>query len=77
MNTELLKLIGELTEDVVFKVKNASLYGIAHGSSDGGVVEVEQYWNTYTCSWTTKEAVIESHIMNKLKPYIKEAIKTK
>ena len=32
MNAELLKLIGDLTEDLVFKVKNANLYGIAHGS---------------------------------------------
>ena len=74
MNIELLKLVTELTEDINIKSKTETFDSPNHGSSDAEPFEIITYWNEYKCAWTDKETLMIDHIINKLKPAIKQVL---
>lgn len=74
MNTELLNLVNEMIGEIEFKPKTEVFNASNHGSSCGEEVEIVTYWNTFKCSWTSKETLIEDYIIHKLRPTIKKAL---
>ena len=69
-------IVASLLEGVKLPQKQESYIGV-HGSDKGERFEFTVYLDPVKYEWTTKERALHSYVMQKLNPFIKQAIKNK
>ncbi|MCK9445640.1 hypothetical protein M0Q50_01965 [bacterium] len=66
--------ISEILKTIDIKSKKINILTANHGSSKGGYIDVEVFWDELNHDWTTKEVAYRNYVIFKIKPIINKVL---